>query len=369
MKKIGIITFHRAHNFGAMLQAFALQTKLSEQYQVEIIDYRSTYEERKYLGNRSIKEAIKNCLRWLIKPKMMHCKYTKKRHFGDFINNYLVVSSESYDESSIEEASDRYDLIISGSDQVWNPVITHGDLNYFLKFAPEKKRYSYAASFGGNQVLESPLREDISQLLCTFQSLLLREKNGLDILMKLQIETRLNPAVVCDPVFLLTRDEWISNLQLKKSEDRYILLFIVSETKYAVSCAKKLSEKTGLPVRYINSYSSYKDVPKWCESYMNVGPKQFLELLMNAEYVIASSFHGMALSIVFNKQFFYELNHSSDNTNDRLISLAERFELGDREIKSDSDIVKKEIDYDAVNSKMKSYREYSERALANTLYE
>ena len=168
MKKIGIITFHRAHNFGAMLQAFALQTKLSEQYQVEIIDYRSTYEERKYLGNRSIKEAIKNWLRWLIKPKMMHGKYTKKRHFGDFINNYLVVSSESYDESSIEEASDRYDLIISGSDQVWNPDY-RGNQNWdfnLMQFARPEQKVAYAASFGLSKIPEQydPLFKDRLQI-------------------------------------------------------------------------------------------------------------------------------------------------------------------------------------------------------------
>ena len=369
MKKIGIMTFHRAHNFGAMLQAYALQQTLSEEYDAQIIDYRCEYIEPIYYRKRNLMQFIKDIAKFFLKHNKAVFLYKKDKHFNTFYKKYLVKTQKAYNKEDICEVNQKFDAFISGSDQVWNPQIIKDDYNYLLSFADANKRYSYAGSFGNNQsIMQSDNRYVVAELLNTFKEPLIRENGGFDVLKNLNVVSHNNAKLVCDPIFLLDREKWINNIGIKKREEKYILLFLVAPQSHSYHFARNLASKLGLKIRYINSYGKYNDCPDWCEDYMNVGPKDFLELVFNATYIVTTSFHGMAFAINFNKEFYFELDSRANNKNDRLINLAEVFDLKDREIKSE--VVPEHLDsinYDKINVILKEYSNKSRNILMDSL--
>lgn len=369
MKKIGIITFHRAMNFGAMLQAFALQTVLEEKADAVIIDYRSKSIEDFYYQ----KGMHYNCLmiiRFFFLRPLYKFITEKKYNFSCFEKKYLKTTRKKYNRKSIKNLNKYFDIFVSGSDQVWNPGCIKDDLNYLLEFADHDKRYSYAASFGnGNFIFTDQKREKYRELIGNIHYPLLRETRGVEILKSLNTINCEKSKVVCDPVFLLDKKQWISLLDLKEEKaDAYILLFIVTPPKNAEQFAFNLKEETGYEVRYINTYGEFDSCPSWCMNYMTVGPRRFLELLMNATYIVTTSFHGMALSMVFGKRFFYELDYRDENNNDRIECLARQFNVEDRKIKTSKipSLLKLEENTN-LEQEIRKYAEQSKQILFETL--
>ena len=118
MKCIAILTFHRTNNYGAALQAYALQYVLSKKYKIEILDYRSPYLEKIYLRNETrIGDKVRRLIRRVLYP--IRTKQLDKRsdRFMDFYKKYYTLSSQSYDKDCVTSANDKYDLFIAGSDQ------------------------------------------------------------------------------------------------------------------------------------------------------------------------------------------------------------------------------------------------------------
>ena len=149
--KIGIMTFHRAINYGAVLQTYALQKYLNDSgYDAEVIDYRCDHMENFYkilsVKNKSIKQVIRGLLNFIY-------VYKKKSRFYGFLDQNVKISSKIYDKSNIGESNNEYDKFITGSDQVFNYACSQFDKNYFLEFVKNyDKKYSYAASFGMKEV-------------------------------------------------------------------------------------------------------------------------------------------------------------------------------------------------------------------------
>ena len=368
-KKIGIMTFHRALNFGAMLQAFALQQVLSERFDTEIVDYRCAAIENTYYPKKGWRAFIKYILRWAFRYSRTKHSYIKRKHFCDFSNQYLQKSSIIYTENKIFEANFLYDAFVAGSDQVWNPTLTAGDFNYFLEFASEGKKFSYAGSFGNlNRLIEYTDRERIQTLLNDIAMPLLREDEGFTVLEKLQVSSRDRAQKVCDPVFLLLKDTWIKKLQLSPARGKYVLVYFVAPQSNALEFARQLGDKFHLEIRYMDASARYEDCPTWCKNNMDAGPKQFLELLLGAEYIVTTSFHGMALSIILNKQFYYELSREVINSNSRLETISEMFKLSDREIlEKEVPVDLTQIDYTEINDILQKYAERSKEILFHSL--
>lgn len=365
MRKIGIVTFHRAVNIGAMLQAFALQKALETEFVSEIVDYRCSCIEYGYGYKITPHNYFKNILKSILYPKRMLLAKKRLNNYANFESRYLVKSPQFYDEKSLKQANRHYDAFVSGSDQIWNLKLTDNDWNYYLEFAELNKRYSYAASFGDiNYDSKDALKA--KKMLSEYKSLLLREKSGKSVLDVLEINND-NVKVVCDPVFLLSKEDWIEALNLTYSKhEKYILLYIVADYTYAIEYARKLSQKLGCQIKYINLYGRLTDCPCDMQNCNTVGPKEFLNLLLNAQCVVTTSFHGMALSLVFNKQFFYELNHINIGRNNRLTDIAEVCDVCEREIRS-SDLIEGQINYEIVNKKITNYVAESKETLFKSL--
>lgn len=361
-KRVAIVTYHRAMNFGAKLQAYALQEVLREQFDTRILDYRCSAIESVFYPRLSWSQKLRSAVKALMMPEISRAFRERKHRFHEFDKRLLL--STTYDANTVKAAAEEFDCFVAGSDQVWNLSISGNDANYFLAFAQDRQKYSYAASFGGS-IDTNTTGGDVPALLEGFQSLLIREQTGVDYVNRLNLSATGYRTV--DPVFLIEKDRWIKSMSLSQngSTEPYILVYFVAmrQQTNALQFAKKLAAKHGCKVILINAGNPTD--PQIV--YRNdVGPVEFLELILNARTVVTTSFHAEAFSIIFNKPFYYELTHFHNNTNDRLIGLAELFGLSDRQI-TGVEAEESPIDWDAVNQKILEYRSQSRALLFETL--
>lgn len=364
--KIAIVTFHRTGNYGAALQSYALQTVLNERFNVEILDYRNKYLEKLYSQkDYSVKDKARLLARRLVYPVKTAQLDKRKKRFEEFYQRFHHLSDTVYNLDNIDEAPAAYDAFIAGSDQVWNPHLSRDDWNYFLEFAPARKRFSYAASISidNNNETNERMRRDLSE----FNSILVREYKALPFLESIGVK---NQAVaVCDPVFLMTPDEWRKSLSLGEgnAKGKHVLLYTVANVKESLDFAKELAKNNNLPVVSIGSNQSVKTVDG-VTNILDAGPMEFLRYIQEAAFVVTSSFHAMAFSIIFNVPFFYELCQDGSNNNDRLENVAEVLHLKNRNISCiRNNNYFDEIDWEAVNRLLKQYRDDSLKSLFDSL--
>lgn len=345
--RIGILTFHIADNYGAVLQAVALQNflKKNEQHTVKIIDYR----------NRSIVEqsaliTFKRGFKFLgVSCIMLIPNLIRKIKFWKFRYKYMDITRK-YDENNIVNSNSEFDFFIVGSDQVWNFSCIDNDLNYFLKFVKkEKKRMAYAASFGNSdELVKIPIAKSELE---KFDKISIREDFGNSLLKKYQ--------VVLDPVFLLNAAQWKKLMRVNEHKmEEYILVYTVMVPNKLMDVVKKYSRKYNLPVIYINNWIRYNDFKK----KTMVSPKQFINYIYNAKYVFTTSFHATAFSIIFNKNFKVELSNASQ-FNYRINNLIEKFGLECANIKYE----KEKYNWDYVNHMLEEERTNSQHFLLDAL--
>jgi hypothetical protein len=353
MPLVGVITFHRAINYGALLQAYALQEVLIKlRCRCNIIDYRNVRLESLHKEN-----TLTDCHNWkeicrLIFYSKYHNKKVKK--FREFSLSHLNLSDGYYGIDELRKITSEYDKFICGSDQIWNYKITNFDKAYFLDFVENKlQKYSYAASFGLDNI-PSEYREEYKILLLNFNKITVRERQGAEIYKSLIGD---DAEVVLDPTMLLSKLEWekITTDYIKK--DNYILLYLFGMSPTLKKFVKKLSKQTGCEIVSI-SYSLLNGLKATYERC--VGPTEFLGLFKNARYIITNSFHGTAFSINFNKDFFIEMLPESKGGNSRLENILDLFGLRGRQIiNGENTHVQEHIDYNQINQKLLVERQNS----------
>lgn len=357
--KTGILTYHNTRNCGAVLQAYALQkTLFSLGIDNEIIDYRcrkidDAYRLKHFGENRTAKELAK----WALTIK--NNKNAQKK-FDAFKRDALQLSTV-YDRATIHRANERFDAFITGSDQVWNFYLNGGDYTYLLDFAAEgKKKISYAASMGSAAAKKSD-EAQIKKELLTFDAVSVREK-------PLQAYIRqtmgISPALVLDPTLLLGKEDYDFPSDWKKPAGSYIFVYTIAPTPHIDGAARALSEKTGYPV--IWGHMSYRK-KKGVQNATGLSPAAFVRYIKNAAYVLTSSFHGMAFSIIMEKQFFYDLDVNKQNNNARLETLSALLDLQGRELKNTDTQTAPPIDYSIVGKKLDKWRQASIAFLKDSL--
>jgi hypothetical protein len=340
--KIGIVTFHRANNYGAVLQAFALSFKLSELFPADdiyIIDYCNDILKKRHSLFQA--ESLKQCISSLIQLPYF---IKRKRNFDTFRKEHFKYINSN--------EVNLLDYLVCGSDQIWGKKITGGfDKHYFGIFDGfNGAALTYAASDGGS--IDDEYSNEIKEYLDNLTCISVREKTMVPVLRKYYNK---DIPVVLDPVFLYDRSFWhtIADKQLYRN---YILVYRM-ENDQILNDAIKLASKTdkqiievcgGFPYREIFQYS-YKKV-------IAVSIPKFISLFLYADCILTNSYHGMVLSIVFNKQFFaYKIKN---NTTNRLRDLLAECNLTERYIENITmtDFL---IDFDAVNSVILEKREES----------
>lgn len=362
--KVGIYTIHAAHNFGAMLQAFATQYIIqSFGIEAEIVNDRSYGKLNAYLTNStSLKAIIKN-LYALINPLI----WIKSKRFRDF-HKSMSLSRKYNNINDIYKNPPTYDIHLVGSDQVWN---FEGKIEkrhyYFLDFLPiNVKCISYASSFGNSNVSNSfyPI---LQQLLFKFNKLSVREKGGVNLI---KHSTGLDAAWVLDPTLLLTAEQWSKfspKSPIIKSE--YILYYGFDKNENCHQIIKNLRSSLQLPIVAISV--STTTPYKFDKFIQAAGPKEFINLFKYASYIITSSFHGVAFSIIFQKDFVV-MQHGTRM--ERIESLLEIMGQKKRIISSTQELkellqYEKSIDYQKHSIPIIQKRNYSIEWLKNALLE
>lgn len=344
---VGILTYHNALNYGAVLQCYALQqTMIRNGFYCEVLDYKSEGIERQYnkvkLGQcRSIKNFVAH-------NSTCYIRRQKKKKFKTFLSKNIKLSEEILHLSDISNI----DCVIVGSDQVWNPVCNRGDASYLLSDLPDDiKRIAYAASIGKNENIElyqANHQIDYVKFLKKFAFISLREKDSVEYFKNKNMQSEF----VVDPVLLCDRDVWKSMIQ--PVEERYIFVYNLGNYDNLFNVVQELKKITHLKVRIINQNVKGTLKSFGYEDLSNSSPDEFLSLLSNAEYVITDSFHGTAFSLIFHKKFYSIANPRSNSANNRLYSLLSELGLEGRFLKAQEDIcISDEINYDGVDDILK----------------
>lgn len=349
-KKVGILTFHNTRNAGAALQSYALEKILSNQdVTVKVINYQneninSRYAIKKLSEIKQGKELIKYIL---------SNKYVIKRQalFSDFYNKHQNFS-RVYTAENIQESNIEFDYFVTGSDQVWNFSHTNNDWNYVLDFVrDDKRKASYAASLG---IIDFKSEDYLhwKKSLSSFTVLAIREQDGVKAVKELINTSEVNH--VLDPTLLLDLNAWNSIIPSNRIiDEKYILIYTMAESPELFAKAENLSRKTGFKLIYLNE--SWKKKAK-VSNVREFGPIEFLHYFRDAEYIFTTSFHGVAFSINFNKEFYFDLNKEKYNFNSRIESLIDLLELKNRNIAIYSS---ERIDWKSVNSLIEIERKSS----------
>jgi hypothetical protein len=348
--KIGILTFHRAINYGAVLQTYALQTSIEKLHVTnEVIDYRCKKIEEMYqpfFNAKSFSTWIKCLLR---SPKIR--KKTQK--FYSFRDRYIKTGVRPYLSSEeMSEINKEYDCFVVGSDQVWNKDCTGFDNTYFLNFVQEdEKKNSYAASFGTDQV-SAKCVDEYTRLLENFRYISVREHQGQAIVKEL---LHREASIEIDPTFLLTQEEW-KRMATRPIDGNYILLYLMQSSGSLLHFAEDLSKKTGLKICYI---CDNLKKPIRAEYLRAVGPEEFVGLFASASYVVTNSFHGTVFSIIMNKNFFLQLQ-APGSANARLENIMDTYNLRTRQIvNGKNDYLDQEVDYGPIDEQIMIERKKS----------
>lgn len=317
MKRIGILTFHNACNYGAFLQAKSLSEFIDEMDDAEayVIDYKNNKITEDY-SVASVFDFKQGLRTTLLKILRLRDIMKRNRIFHDFQQN-------TFKYVDLEKSSDfKMDKVIVGSDQVWNLSLTDSDLNYFLPFVKPEARVSYAASVGENAVNID--RDLFKSQLSTFSAISVRENDLRNVINSLGIK---NKACTCiDPVFLKDQLSWrqYANDVDLPIKDPYMVVFIMGVSKqadYMVNRAIEISETSG------NKLILVGDQERWYK-YRNVKhfgvatPKEFIKLIDGANCVFTNSFHATAFSIILNSPFYVEMNIKNSTRIESLLSLA-----------------------------------------------
>jgi hypothetical protein len=360
VSNVGVVTLHRSSSYGGTLQAYATYLVLRKlNFNVEFVNYTNKNEQSQdkwicYRSDRSFIENIRGTLRniLLLQP------FYRNKSYKEF-HSKLPTAKKKY--NCITRMNKiKYDILLSGSDQLWNPLI-FGELDpvFFLGFGQAKKKIAYAASMGSYKFRNNETIK-VASYINNYTFISAREEHVVDEILKI---TGRHCPVVLDPTLLVSKQAWIKVLNIKTPKIKnYILLYLIGINgdyyrKYYAKIVKYYSKRTNLPVYYVSP--DYRKVNGTDVALKGVTPTKFLELIRNASLVLTSSYHGIAFSINFGKKFVALQN---PNNPIRLQFLLETFELNDQIVDNETtnyELPLKNIDYDKIHAKLSAQRIYS----------
>ena len=325
MAKVNLLTIHWGRSYGAVMQTYATSKLLEKNgHEVTVVNIIHPKEKKFYSNLRSFFYFFQDCQFSIFKHRFFP-KLTRKM--------YGLVPSKL--------PSSEY--VVIGSDQVWNKDITSPiDLSYFVDFADDVKKVSLASSFGKSEWnADEEYTEKVKKYLSKFKAISVREDTGNEILSKV---FGLQSTVLIDPTLAYGEFE---DLVLNRKKKKQIFTFLFSNKQETKDIVDAISKDLSLPV-FKHSKLSF---------YLNNSPRRWLTNIRNSSYIITDSFHGLAFSIIFKKEFFVLCADEKKFT--RLKSLLNLLGLQDRFIESLSDyqqrktVLFESIDYLTINKKLR----------------
>jgi len=368
MNRVGLITIHNSTNYGALLQAYALQTYIeSLGLTCEIIDH-----DKFGGGKNPMENKDKRCSRvkWvssylllvirnpgILKMQLINRK--KSRIIGNkvkdqcdiFRKRYLHIGPIFYEtESQIVDNPPNYDYYVCGSDQIWSPLRFSYSGPFYLNFVPaDGKRIAYAPSIAVENI-PVELKQGYKKYLSQFDMLSVRETKGAEEIKDI-VEREVS--VLPDPTLLLARDKWSELSIPPKIKERYIFCYFINHANLA-SLRRKINEYASkYHAKVVVLLARYTAMDKNWITQEDAGPQEFLGYIESAFAVFTDSFHGLVLSLNFNKRFFV----CAHNNKLPLISRFARLEnilditnTTDRIVDETINLPKTDIDYEHINS-------------------
>lgn len=361
--RIGLLTFHSAYNYGAVLQCYALTRIINESgHQCETIDYRPRYFWELYNMTKTFSLTHPPIKTWLKHLKVRGILKAKNHNFEKFIRENIPLSEKTFNtEDELNDNISDYDMLITGSDQVWNDRCASFDPVYFANFpaAQKMRKASYAASFGFNQVPEA-LANEYKKRLASYNCLSVREENGMKIINDL---IHREATVCCDPTLLLTKEQWEDIVENNTYDEPYILIYYVNKTQKLQQYAQQIAMKYGYKIicvpcnMDINVITGKNDNGLVDQTIIDCSPQQFISLIKNAEMVLTNSFHGTVFSIIFEKYFWVDLQINATTYNHRAEALLKRLHIQHEDIQTFID-KKTTINWNTVKNELQTLREH-----------
>ena len=366
-KKIGIITILKVNNYGAELQAYALQRCLNSLgYDAEVIDYlfyKHPDHVRESISRPFYPYPLKNKIlefglsvrdrltRLFASPSQKR----RQKNFDDFHIANTRLSHTFHSLSELQNGCPEYDVYCVGSDQVWNPRCFTNLAPYLLSFAPDNARkISYASSFGVSS-LPSSAEAQYAKFLNRFDAIAVREAAGADIVKKL---IGRDAKIVLDPTLLLSPNDWATiEKPVPNLPDRYLLTYELRPQSALANLAQEIARRQGLKIVRLGCRQKFYSDP--VVNIADAGPAEFLYLFRNAAFVVTNSFHGTAFSVNFSKPFFSVLERGRNN-NSRQLSLLNACGL-DSQVYYDGDPFPSsfDVDFSSATQRLASLRNSS----------
>lgn len=348
-KAIGIITMHKVPNFGSALQAYALQQVVFDfGYDCELIDY--IYPNEYHKQFHSNKGKWYSFVKTFIPNRFLSPSDRDNKKIRQFWKTHFKLSRTYNTKEELQQNPPRYDIYLTGSDQVWNPRFIKGDTSFLLSFAPDSaKKIAYSSSFACAKIDKEYLPE-YKRLLSKYSQISVREKSGQGIVKTL---TGKDTPITLDPTLLLKPEDWdaICSTENKtyKNEEyifAYVLDYAVKCTPYIYEVVKYFKNITNYRVIYLDQKGKLpKELSGTVERPYVVSPATFISLFKNAKLVITSSFHGTAFAANFGVPL-YSIISKETGKDSRQLSLLTELGISNRAIPVNTPFDKIENDWD-----------------------
>ena len=340
-KKIGVVTWVDGANFGGFLQAFATDYYLKHQgYDVVFLQYKKKFH------------VIKHYIGSLLLVRMDVAKSRIKKH--RLLKKNITVKVYSSYEKLKRDATGLM-CCICGSDQIWNIEGCERDKFVLLDFIRPDKRIALAPSISHTEISNSAAAY-FKKYLPEFYRLSVREQNGYDIIKK---NTDLEAKLLFDPVFLLTKDEWIhiADRDQRFADRQYTLVYLLTDNAYYYDLIKKYAKENKTEVIQINLKRDVHPV----FPTLGCDPFDFISLIRHAQHVFTDSFHGLSFSLILNKEFtlFKRFKDDAGSENSRIYNILYHFGLQNHLVSDDMQAMeppKTDIDFASVNKTINKER-------------
>ena len=357
--KIGIVTYHRTLNYGAVMQSLATRFILEEMgHEVYYVDYWPDYHQRRY-DYFSFKNFVRCFLGLNIKSIISYIKQSirKKRrfdHFDAFFKQFVYPYCRSVDED--------FDVVVYGSDQIWRKQSALGSYNPFYfgdNNLKTKLHVSYAASMG---LLPETKNDEqiVKKLVSHLDKVSVREEDLRRLLLNMGFS---NIALSLDPTLLLNGNMWDRYLPTEPySGEKYALLYVIKTNAFDMTEVRKFTESKGLKLKVLQGYALTKETDT---NLTTLDPSEFLRLIKNAEYIFSCSFHGLAFSIIYKKQFIASFINNSGRAESLLNLIGTSHRLLSPHVAIPLNM--EAIDYVDVQNRLSSAKQESMKYLADAL--
>ena len=349
MKRVGIVThYYRSRNYGGNLQAYALCKVIKNLgCEAEQICYPVSGNGKNELCPISVRNRINSQIFKILTSiqKKIYRKENKyyidsmnkrKESFNEY-NSVIIPNSKTvFDDSNFFDCFDRYDIFITGSDQVWNLRMYRPE--FFLSTVPSDKiKASYAASMA-NTNLSSQQKAFIKEKLKDFNYISVREEKAKNVIEEL-VDKKVSLSL--DPTLLLTKEDWDENCSERLVNEEYVFCYLLGNNPYSRKAAYKIAKVKNLKLVCIPMYSNgvmFKDNKKFDYCFSSASPADFVSLIKNSQYVITDSFHACVFSNIYKKKYLAFDRDKKHSMSSRIETLVRIFDANDRYVIKDKNI-------------------------------